>query len=75
MRYLSLKNLAAEKAMSIFTLRKFIKIGLPHYRLSRKILVNPEEFDSWFVEHYKMSVQPSGDDLSHLVDDVLAGMV
>lgn len=75
MRYLSLKKVASEKSLSIFTLRKFVRTGLPHYRLGRKILVDPDEFDGWFAEHYKMSVQPAGNDLGQLVDDVLAGMV
>ncbi len=75
MRYLLLKKVAAEKSLSIFTLRKFVKGGLPHYQLGRKILVDPDEFDGWFAKHYKISSQPAGNDIGRLVDDVLAGMV
>ena len=49
MKFQDLKTLSEEYSISIFTFRKFVKMGLPHYRLGRKILVNPEEFEEWFA--------------------------
>ena len=48
MKFQDLKTLSKEYSISIFTFRKFVKMGLPHYRLGRKILVNPEDFEEWF---------------------------
>ena len=48
MKLQDLKTLSKEKSISVFTFRKFVKMGLPHFRIGRKILVNPEEFDTWF---------------------------
>jgi hypothetical protein len=71
MKFQNLKSLSEEKCISVFTLRKFVKNGLPHYRLGRKILVDPEEFDDWFRQHFKAS-EPSADrDLRRLVQETL----
>ena len=51
MKYIDLKTLAKESSLSVYTLRKFVKKGLPHYRIGRKILVKPEDFDQWMDEY------------------------
>lgn len=50
MKYQNLKTLSKESCLSVFTLRHFIKKGLPHFRVGRKILVNPDEYKAWFEE-------------------------
>ncbi len=71
MKYQTIKSLSKEYSISIFTFRKFIKMGLPHYRLGRKILINPEEFEEWF-KRYKF-VRPRSN-LDKFVDDVMSKM-
>ena len=53
MKYIDLKTLAKESSLSVYTLRKFVKKGLPHYRIGRKILVKPEDFDQWMEQYQK----------------------
>lgn len=48
MNLLTIKNLAAEKSISVSTIRSYLKLGLPHYKPSRKIYIDPREFDEWF---------------------------
>ena len=75
MKYQDLKSLAKETSLSVYTMRKFIKMGLPHYRLDRKILVNPKEFDAWFKERFRVSKEPSDADIDRMVKDTLAKLV
>jgi hypothetical protein len=73
MKLQNLKLISQEYSISVFTLRNFIKMGLPHYRLGRKILVNPEEFEDWF-ERFKVNKTFERDGLNKFVDDVIAKM-
>lgn len=73
MKLQNLKSLSQKYSISVFTLRKFINMGLPHYRLGRKILVNPEEFENWF-ERFKSIKISKRDKLEKFVDDVISEM-
>ena len=70
MTLVDLKVLAKSTSLSIFTCRKYVKMGMPHYRVGRKILVDQEEFEIWFQQFKSGSSQPS-DNLGHLVDETL----
>jgi hypothetical protein len=72
MRYFDLKFLSSEVSISVFTLRKFIKMGLPHFRVGRKILVNPDEFKAWFEEHHRASTEPENHGLDQIVSKAIA---
>ena len=75
MKYLTLKKLAEEKFMPVSALRSFIRSGLPHYRPGgRKIFINPEEFDQWFVDNFRVEAEPCDDDLGQIVHETLEGM-
>ena len=75
MKYLTLKQLAEEKSMPVSALRSFIRSGLPHYRPgSRKIFINPDEFDLWFSDNFRVEAEPVTDDIGQIVEDVLARM-
>jgi len=71
MKLQDLKTLSKEKSISVFTFRKFVKMGLPHFRLGRKILVNPEEFDNWFEMRFKVSSTSQSRNLDQLVQDTM----
>jgi len=71
MKFQDLKALSKEKSISVFTFRKFVKMGLPHYRLGRKILIDPEEFDYWFKQRFKVHKTVEGGDLDRLVKETL----
>ncbi len=72
MKYQDLKTLSKECCLSVFTLRQFIKMGLPHFRVGRKILVNPEEYHVWFEEHHRAKSEPEETDLDQIVSKALA---
>jgi len=71
MKLQDLKTLSKEKSISVFTLRKLVKKGLPHFRIGRKILLNPEEFDAWFEQCCRVSADTHHKDLDRLVEDTL----
>ena len=72
LKYQDLKTLSSEVSISIFTLRKFIKMGLPHFRVGRKILVNPDEYKAWFEEHHRASAEPENPGLDQIVSKALS---
>ncbi len=71
MKLQNLKYLSKEYSISIFTFRKFIKMGLPHYRMGKKILVNPEEFENWFGR-FKIASTPRSNNLDNLIENAIA---
>lgn len=72
MRLVRLKELAERTSLSVPTLRRFIKKGMPHYRIGRSILVDPDEFDSWMKENFRRVESPQATDLELVVSNVLA---
>ena len=40
MKLMDLKALAQEISLSVYTLRKFAREGMPHYRVGKKILID-----------------------------------
>jgi hypothetical protein len=67
-----LKTLSKKKSLSVYTLRNFVKKGMPHFRVGRKILVNPKEFDAWFEQHFRASAHADDTAIDRLVEDTLA---
>ena len=49
-QFLDLKQLSTVTTIPVPTLREYIKIGLPHYKINRKIRVKPKEFDEWMQQ-------------------------
>jgi excisionase family DNA binding protein len=72
MNLIDLKTLGKELSLSVFTIRKFIKQGMPHYRVGNKFLVNSEEVDPWFAQQFRHEINIDNDDLGSIIDDVLA---
>ena len=70
MRLVDLKTLSEMTSLSIFTHRKYVKMGMPHFRAGRKILVNPDDFYEWF-QQFKSVSDSYPDNLGHLVDETL----
>ncbi len=75
MEYMDLKELSVSKKYCVGTLRRFLKKGMPHFRVGRKILVNPDEYDKWFRDNFRQVVvaptSDSPDDIGDLVKDAL----
>lgn len=67
-----LKALTKETSLSIHTLRKFCRQGMPHYRVGKKILIDRTEFEPWFAAHFRPNGSPG--DLDTIVGEVLAGL-
>ena len=70
MKLIDLKALSKQTSLSVSTYRQYLKKGLPHYRLGRKILIDPEEFELWFRQfHSDTREKPLS--LDQLIDDSL----
>lgn len=67
-QYFDLRGLSAYSAISVGSLRDYVKTGLPHFKLKGKILVKKSEFDSW-LERYRVNRTQN---LNHLVDSVMS---
>ena len=70
MKLVDLKELSQQTPLSVFTFRKYIKRGMPHYRVGRKILVDIDEFETWF-QQFKCESAQTEDDLGLIIDETL----
>jgi len=71
MKLKDLKSLSKEYSISVFALRKFVKSGLPHFRLGRKILVKPEEFEDWFMR-FRVDTSSHNCNLDEIIQDAIS---
>ena len=67
-----LKSVAKDTSLSIHTLRKFCREGMPHYRVGKKILVDRTEFEPWFESHFRPAVVAG--DLDTIVSEAMASL-
>jgi len=70
MNLIDLKRLSEHTSLSIYTHRKYIKMGMPHYRVGRKILVDPQEVKLWF-QQFKSGVTQVGKGVDRIVDEAI----
>jgi hypothetical protein len=75
MKLMDLKDLAQEISLSVYTLRKFAREGMPHYRVGKKILINQNEFESWFAAHFRGDADTNDDDLANIIDEAVAAVI
>lgn len=59
-------------SLSVFTIRKFIRQGMPHYKVGNKYLVNSEEVDPWLAQKFRRENNFDDKDLGSIIDDVLS---
>jgi len=52
--YLSVAELSAYSSISKSTLRKWIRIGMPYFKLGRSIRIKRNDFDVW-LEQFRAS--------------------
>ncbi len=71
MKLYDLKTLSMEKNISITSLRRFLKKGMPHYRPDRKIYVNPTEFDEWFIATFQANHIETAKSIDTLINNTL----
>ena len=72
MNLIDLKTLSAEMSLSIYTIRKFVRMGMPHFRVGKKILVNKKEVEPWFARHFRPDTDSNKDVLDKILDKALA---
>ena len=72
MQLIDLKSLSKEMSLSVYTLRKFIKRGMPHYRVGRKILVDYGEVKPWFAQHFRQDANSNNDVFDKILEKALA---
>ena len=68
-KLLSLKRLSQKTGISVTTLRKYLRQGMPHYRPEKKIFVSYDEFWQWFEENFRQGIggDGGGDDLDAII--------
>jgi len=54
MQLVDLKTLAKQISLSVPTLRKYLRQGMPHLHLEGKILVDPQEARQWLEDRFKV---------------------
>jgi hypothetical protein len=73
MEYMDLKELSVAKKFCVGTLRRFLKKGMPHFRVGRKILVNPDEYDKWFRDNFRQVITAPSHDSPDDIGDLVRG--
>ena len=72
-KFIDLKTLSKLNSISVSRIRQLTKQGLPHYRVKRKILVDPDEFYLWFDQKFKVKNSiPHDDRIDKIVEETLA---
>ena len=71
MNLIDLKALGKELSLSVHTLRKFIKMGMPHYKVGNKFLVDSKEVEPWFAQLFRQETNINNDTQDSILDDVL----
>jgi hypothetical protein len=67
-----LKLVAKDTSLSIHTLRKFCRQGMPHYRVGKKILIDRTEFEPWFVSRFRPTAVAG--DLDSILSEAMASL-
>lgn len=75
MDLIGLKEYSGRKSVSVYFLRKCAREGMPHYRIGkRKILVNPQETDTWFEERFKVKASETPNSLDEIITNAFEGI-
>ena len=69
-QYLDLKKLSRYSCLAVPTLRDYLKVGLPHYKLKGKVLVKRSEFDRW-MQSFKID---QNQEIDQIVQDAMRGL-
>ena len=72
MELLTLKQLRELKNLSRYEAYLLIKMGMPHYRFSRNIKVDPQEFNDWFQRFKREKCKIEKTDLDEIINSSLA---
>jgi hypothetical protein len=75
MKLKNLKAIAQEQSLSIHTLRKFARQGMPHYRVGRKIFIDQTQFEAWFAARFRNNDDQKNDDLDKIVTDAISAII
>jgi excisionase family DNA binding protein len=66
--YLSLAELAQYCSVGKKTLNKWLRNGMPYYKVGRLVRVNRSEFDAWMKQFRRGTSKP---DLDAILDQVM----
>ena len=75
MELVDLKQLAKDSSLSIHTMRKFVRSGMPCFKVGRKYLVDPNEFEEWFTARFREGNGVSDRDLDRILDETIDSIV
>lgn len=71
----TIKAVAQEQSLSIHTVRKFARLGMPHYRVGRKIFIDQQQFETWFAAQFRNNNDQNEDDLDQIVNDAISAII
>ncbi|NOQ18416.1 MAG: excisionase family DNA-binding protein [Desulfobacterales bacterium] len=71
MDYIDLKTAAKKTSLSVYTMYKFVKQGMPYYKVGRKYLFEEDEFNAWLAQNYKSTPDDNDIDLDKIIKDAL----
>ena len=71
----TLKAIAREQSLSIHTLRKFARMGMPHYKVGRKIFIDQQQFETWFAARFRNTDDQKNDELDKIVTDAISSII
>lgn len=67
-QYFDLKGLSVYSSLKVPTLRDYLHLGMPAFKIRGKVLIKKSEFDRW-MEHHRIH---ENQDLDTIVDDAAA---
>ena len=67
MEYIDVKTAAKRTSLSRHSLYKFVKQGMPHYRVGKKILFKQGDIDSWFAQQFKSEANDNDINLDQIL--------
>ena len=70
MEYIDVKTAAKRISLSRHSLYKFVKQGMPHYRVGKKFLFKPDEIDSWFAQQFKSETDDNDINIDKILERI-----
>jgi len=69
--YMNMAELAAYSSLSKSTLRKWLRMGMPYYKLGRSIRIKRSDFDGW-LKQFRSKGTTAKDDLNAIWKEVFS---
>lgn len=71
MNYIDVKTVVKKTSLSKSKIYKFVKQGMPNYKVGRKYLFEEEKIDAWLAQNFKSTPDDNDIDLDKIIEDAL----